>query len=89
VRLPPRVKVDVAGALKLTWKRQSFQVGSVPDIRNGAGAPTGGSVVPSRSAGMIVSLTELKTAGARVVTNVAGLPASIAARLNANGCGPR
>ena len=44
---------------------------------------------PSRSPGRIASFDGLNTAAFRVVTNVAGWPASIAARLNANGCGPR
>jgi hypothetical protein len=61
----------------------------VPDIRNGSGAPAGGAVEPSRSPGSIASFAELNTAEFRVVTNDAGEPASIAARLNANGCGPR
>jgi hypothetical protein len=61
----------------------------VPDIRNGFGAPAGGAAEPSRSPGSIASFAELKTDELRVVTNVAGVPASMAARLNANGCGPR
>jgi len=61
----------------------------VPDIRNGAGAAAGGCVEPSRSAGNIASLPGEKTAELVVVTNVAGWPASIFARSNANGSGPR
>ena len=52
----------------------------------GFGAPEGGVVVPSRSDGRIASSLELSKP---VLTKVAGLPASIAVRLNANGCGPR
>ena len=74
---------------KSTWKRHSFQVAAVPDIRKGFGAPAGGAVEPSRSPGSIASFDGVNTAAFRVVTNVAGEPASIAARLKANGCGPR
>ncbi len=85
------MKVEFAGVAKSTWKRQSGHVVELngPDIRNGFGAPAGGGVEPSRSAGSIESLSGSKTDGSRVVTNVAGFPASIAARSNANGCGPR
>ena len=66
----------------------SLQNGKL-ETTNGAGEPAGGVVDPSRSPGRIASFAELKTDASRVVTNVAGWPASIAARLNANGCGPR
>src|SRR4026209_2880852 len=89
VRFPASVKVELAGVPKSQGSRQSSQVAKVPDIRTGFGAPAGGWVEPSRSPGRNASLAELNTSGSRVVTNVAGWPASIAARLNANGCGPR
>ena len=56
---------------------------------NGSGAPAGGMIEPSRSAGSIASALLLKKAESRDVMNVPGEPASIAARLNANGCTPR
>jgi hypothetical protein len=89
VSVPPTVNVEFAGVPKSTWNRQSGHVEAWPDIRNGAGAPAGGCVEPSRSAGSIASFALEKTEGSRVVTKVAGSPASIAARSNANGCGPR
>src|ERR1700675_280851 len=86
---PGEVKVELAGVVKSTWKRYSGQVELSPIAMKGAGEPAGGRVDPSRSAGSIPSLPLLKTAGSRVVTNVAVVPASIAARSKANGCGPR
>ena len=55
---------------------------------NGSAAPEGGGVEPSRSAGRYGSSLALDGVVGTVM-NVAGEPASIAARLNANGCGPR
>jgi hypothetical protein len=83
------VKVEVAGVPKSAWNRHTFHVAASPDIRNGSDAPAGGSVEPSRSAGSMASFELLKTDGFLVVTNVAAVPASIAERSNANGCGPR
>jgi hypothetical protein len=49
-------------------------------------APAGGRMEPSMSPGSSApTLVESRP----VVTNVADVPASIAERLNANGCGPR
>src|SRR6266498_3546946 len=89
VSVAPSVNVEFAGTAKSTWKRYSGHVAFVPVLMNGFGAPAGGEFKPSRSAGMNWSLDGLKKAGSRNVTNVAGLPASIAARSKANGCGPR
>ncbi|TML52308.1 MAG: hypothetical protein E6G15_11110 [Actinobacteria bacterium] len=61
----------------------------MPVLMNGFGAPAGGGLRPSRSAGMNWSLVGLKNDGSRKVMNVAGLPASMAARSKANGSGPR
>ncbi len=84
-----RVKVEAAGLPKSTWKRQRGHVALNPTSTNGFGAPAGGWFEPSRSAGKIASLLLLKIAGSVVVMAVPGEPVSIAARLNANGCGPR
>ena len=54
---------------------------------NVAGAPAGGGVFPSRSAGRYASSVDPPVIP--VVTKVAAFPTSIAERLNANGCGPR
>src|SRR5436190_24273475 len=85
VRVPPEVKVEFAGVAKSTWKRYSGQVELTPVLLNGFGAPTGGGVSPSRSAGMKASLDGLKKDGSRNVTKVAASPASIAARSRAKG----
>ena len=86
VSVPPSVKVEFAGVVKSTWKRQSFQVGLVPISVNGFGAPPGGRIDPSKSAGMSWSSVGPSIP---VLMIVAGLPASIAVRSIANGCGPR
>src|SRR6266542_4124846 len=90
-KLPPSVNVELAGVTKSTWKRQSFHVVVLasPFPRNGSGAPAGGGVEPSRSPGRNASDVGAKKIGSLDVTNVAEVPAIIAARLNANGCGPR
>ncbi|PYK40563.1 MAG: hypothetical protein DME49_00145 [Verrucomicrobia bacterium] len=51
------------------------------------GAPAGGNVEPSRSAGKKGETEPPR--GPAGLMKVAGEPASIAVRLNANGCGPR
>src|SRR5215470_2842030 len=90
VRLPPSVKVELPGFAKSAWKRHTRQIAFSPDIRNGSGAPAGGGVEPSRSAGSIASLELVYTLFPMYLMKVAvGLPASIAARSNANGIGPR
>ena len=85
--VPARVKVELAGLTKSAWKRQSFQVAFVPISVNGFGAPEGGWFDPSMSAGMSWSSEGVSTRC--WLTTVAGLPASIADRSSANGCGPR
>ncbi len=84
--VPPSVKVELLGFVKSTWKRQSFQVGFVPISVNGFGAFAGGRIDPSKSAGMSWSSVGPSIP---VLTIVAALPASIAERSSANGCGPR
>src|SRR3954451_18569974 len=86
VSVPACVKVEFDGVLKSAWKRQSFQVGLVPISVNGFGAPAAGWFSPSMSAGISWSSISVSLP---VLTIVAGLPASMAARLSANGCGPR
>src|SRR6478736_10404890 len=86
VSVPPSVKVELLGVVKSTWKRQSFQVGFVPISVNGLGAFAGGRIDPSKSAGISWSSEGLSIP---VLTIVAGVPASIAVRSSANGCGPR
>src|SRR5262245_34109660 len=61
VRFPPSVNVELAGLAKFGWKRQTRQIEFSPDIRSGSGAPAGGGVEPSRSAGSIASLEPVKT----------------------------
>src|SRR5215813_2993476 len=79
VSAPPSVKVELGGLAKFGWKRQRNQTELSPDIRNGSGAPAGGAVEPSRSAGSIASLPLLKTVVPVYAMNVAaGLPASMA-----------
>jgi hypothetical protein len=53
---------------------------------NGFGAPAGGAMLPSRSAGRTGSAEEPSSP---VEMKVPAEPASIAARLNAKACGPR
>ncbi len=84
--VPASVNVELAGLTKSAWKRHSFQVGFVPISVNGFGAPEGGWFDPSMSAGMSWSSEGVRTP---VLTTVAALPASIADRSSANGCGPR
>src|SRR3954466_5157664 len=56
VRVPPTVNVEFAGVPKSAWKRQILQVVvSSPDCMTGSGAPAGGMIEPSRSAGSIAS----------------------------------
>src|SRR5919198_9220 len=90
VSVPPSVNDELAGVAKSTWKRNSGHVAPTSSVRNGFGAPAGGGLLPSRSAGMNGSLPLLNQDGSRNVTKAGfGLPASMAARSNAKGCGPR
>src|SRR5215469_17215166 len=84
---PALVNVELAGVAKSAWKRQTAQAEAFAPISvNGFGAPAGGWVDPSREAGMSwLSFGPSMP----VLMTVAGLPASIADRSSANGCGPR
>src|SRR5215469_1513230 len=84
---PALVNVALAGVVKSAWKRQTAQAEAFDPISvNGFGAPAGGWVDPSREAGMSwLSFGPSMP----VLMTVAGLPASIADRSSANGCGPR
>jgi len=86
VSVPATVQVEFAGFAKSTWKRWTGHVASVPTLTYGFGAPAGGGVIPSRSAGRNASSVG-PPRGAKMI--VAGLPASIAVRSKANACGPR
>src|SRR5919197_517519 len=86
VSVAASVQVEFPGLAKSAWKRYSGQVAFVPAAMNGFGAPAGGGVEPSRSAGRN-GLSDEVPRGAAM--KVAGLPAIIAARSNAKPCGPR
>src|SRR5215472_15638464 len=86
VRVPACVNVELDGLVKSAWNRQIFQVGFVPISVYGLGAPAGGRIEPSKSAGMSWSSDGLSMP---VLMTVAGLPFSMSARSSANGCGPR
>src|SRR6516225_1709966 len=84
---PALVNVELAGLAKSTWKRQTAQALAFDPISvYGFGAPAGGGMVPSMSAGM--SWLSFGPS-IPVLMIVAGSPASIAVRSSANGCGPR
>src|SRR6516164_5138179 len=87
VSVPALVNVELAGVAKSTWKRQTAQAAAFDPISvNGFGAPAGGGMVPSTSAGM--SWLSFGPS-IPVLMIVAGSPASIDVRSMANGCGPR
>src|SRR6516225_2335549 len=84
---PALVNVELAGVAKSTWKRQIAQAEAFDPISvNGFGAPAGGGMDPSKSAGM--SWLSFGPS-IPVLMIVAGSPASIAVRSMAKGCGPR
>src|SRR5260221_5913412 len=78
------VKVEFAGVVQSTWKRQSRRL-FVPNSTIGFGAPAGGGVDPSRSAGR--SPPSLVPSVKHCC--VAARPASILARSQAHISGPR
>src|SRR5579859_349442 len=86
VRLLTVVKVLLAGVMKSTWNLYRGQVAPAV-LRKGFGAPAGGRMLPSRSPGNMKPSAVLS--GPAVVTKVAVVPASMAGRSKANGCGPR
>ena len=84
--LAASVKVEFAGTAKSTWKRYSGHVPVLLEASHGFGLPAGGTIDPSRSPGrMKPMLEDIRP----VVTKVAAVPASIAERSSAKGCGPR
>jgi len=84
---PALVNVELAGLAKSTWKRQTAQAAAFDPISvYGFGAPAGGGMDPSTSAGM--SWLSFGPS-IPVLMIVAGSPASIAVRSMAKGCGPR
>src|SRR5262245_20303352 len=78
------VKLELAGVVQLTWKRQSNRL-FVPNSTIGFGDPAGGGVAPSRSAGSSPPSLEPSVKHCCV----AGWPTSIFARFQAHISGPR